>query len=72
VGTLKDGVNVRKSAFIPIHSIQQLKKTCQYFKKRALSYTGYTVRKSGPSSLKSVKLNCTGNTSLNYWRIQAS
>jgi hypothetical protein len=72
VGTLKDGVYVRNSAFIAIHSIEQLKKTCQYFKKRALSYNGYTVRKSGPSSVKSFTLNCTGNTSLNYWKIQAS
>jgi hypothetical protein len=72
VGTLKDGVYVRKFAFTAIHSIQQLKKTCQYFKKRALLYIGYTVRKPGPSSIKSVKLNCMGNTSTNYQRIQAS
>jgi len=72
VGTLKDGVYVRKSAFTALLSIQQLKKTCQYFKKRALSYTGYPVRKSGPSSIKSVKLNCMGNISINYQRVQAS
>jgi hypothetical protein len=46
VGTLKDGVYVGKSAFIAILSIQQLKKTCQYFKKRALSYFGNTVKQS--------------------------
>jgi hypothetical protein len=72
VGTLKDGVYVRKSAFTAVLSMQHLKKTCQYFKKRAQSYIGYTVRKSGSSSIKTVKLNFTGNMSLNRWRIQAS
>jgi hypothetical protein len=65
VGTLKDGVYVRKLAFTAILSIEQLKKTCQYFKKRALSYIGYTVRKSGPSStiaaVLGAKTNKTGN-----------